>query len=187
MTNNMPERVIDLFHQITDPDELHVIHFFNACAHWKTMQALNNAKIVAKQIPQSFYSCPQVASSLLDVFTKCGDITNAEILFSEMEKSSGDYGILMNAFNRENKFDSTLKLFQQMKHDGFEPDSLNYLHLIKALSRIGVHSLSQSMLKEIPHSVLADKKIQTGLVDMWVRSIFISLLLFSLIIYKKLI
>ena len=187
MTNNMSERVIDLFHQITDRDEVHVILFFNACAHLRTMKALNDAKKVAKQIPQSYYSYPQVASSLLDVFTKCGDIPNAEILFSEMTKSSGDYGILMNAFNRENQFDRTLKLFQQMKHDGVERNLLNYLHIIKALSRIGDYSLSQSIVEEIPRSILADRQIQTALVDMWVRSIFASLLLFSLIIYKKLI
>ena len=167
--NNMPERAIDLFHKITDLDEVNVIILFNACAYVGTQDALRVAKRVAGQIPRSYYSNPLIPSTLLDVFTKCGDIPSAEIVFAKMARSSEDYGMLMNAFNEENSFNKTLKLFHQMKRDGVERNLLNYLHIIKALSRIGDYSLSQSIVEEIPRSILADRQIQTALVDMWVR------------------
>lgn len=166
----MAERAIDLFHQINDPDEVNFLILFNACAQLKTKEALDIAKTVAKQVPQLNYSNPRLSSSLLDVYTKCGDIPSAETLFANMvEKSSENYGVLMNAYNNENNFDKTLKLFYRMKLDSIQPDLFNYLHVIKALSRIGAYSFSQSIIKEIPQSILLDKQIQTALVDMWVR------------------
>ena len=100
---------------------------------------------------------------------KCGDTSSAEILFPKITKSSANYAVLMGGFNGENNFDKTLSLFHQMKVDGVEADSFNYLRVIKAASRIGDHSLSQSIVKEIPPSLLLDIRIQTTLIDMWVR------------------
>lgn len=172
LKSNMADRVIGLFNKVQNPNETVLNLFFNACAQLETKERSDEVKKVVQQIPELYYSYPQVASFLLDLFTKCGDLARAEIVLAKMTKSSGDYAILMNAFSRENMFNRTLELFQQMKRDGVQPDLSNYLHLINALSHIGVYSLSQSMIKEIPPSILADKQIQTSLVVMWVRSIF---------------
>ena len=85
-----------------------------------------------------------------------------------MTKSVEGYGNLMNGFNKENNPDKTLNLFNQMKLDGFEPDIIIYMCVIKALSIIGNYSILESIVLQIPDSFLVDHKIQVALIHMWV-------------------
>ena len=164
----MAEKAIDLFNQVENPDEILINLLFNSCAHLKTKEALDLAKQVSQQMPQSFYSNPRLLTSLFDAMIKCGDTSNAEILFSKMTKSAENYGNLMSGFNEESNFEKTLRLFHQMTTDSVEADPVTYLLVLKALSRIGDYSLAQSIVKQTPHSFLLDNRIQTTLVDMWV-------------------
>lgn len=168
--NSLSNKAIDLFYEISNPDEVNLVVLFNACAHLRSKEALDVAKGVSKEMSTCFYSNVRVCSSLLDALIKCGDTSSAHLLFSQMRKCSVNYGMLMSGLNEENNFDKTLDLYREMKKDGVEADSLNYLHVIKALARIGDYSLSDSVVKQIPSSVLLDYQIQTALIDMWVRS-----------------
>ena len=85
-----------------------------------------------------------------------------------MPKFAASYGNLMNGFNKQDNPLKTLNLFNHMKSDGIEANVMIYLCLIRALSQIGDYSLSQSIVKQIPHSFLVDNKIRTALIDMWV-------------------
>ncbi len=141
---------------------------FNACAQLGTNEALNLAKKVSKEIPKSFHSDLGLLTSLFDALIKCEDCLSAEILFSKMTKSVESYGNLMNGFNKENNPKKTLNLFNKMKLDGFEPDIISYISVIKALSIIGDYSILQSIVQQIPDSFLVDHRIQNALIDMWV-------------------
>ena len=166
--NNQADKAIDLFNQIKSPDEVNIILLFNACAQLGTDEALNLTKKVWKEIPKSFDSNRYLLTSLFDALIKCGDCLNAEILFSKMTKSVESYGNLMNGFNKEKNPEKTLSLFNQMKLDGFEPDIITYICVIKALSMIGDYSILESIVQQIPDSFLVDDNIQNALIDMWV-------------------
>ncbi|CAM4828999.1 unnamed protein product, partial [Rotaria magnacalcarata] len=79
--NNLPEKSINLFNEIENPDDVNVTILFNACAQSKTKEALDLVKKTSKQIPKSFYSNPRLLTSLLDALMKCGDVAHAESLF----------------------------------------------------------------------------------------------------------
>ncbi|CAF2184202.1 unnamed protein product [Rotaria magnacalcarata] len=79
--NNLPDKAIDLFNKIENPNDVHMILLFNSCAQLKTKEALDLVKKVSKQIPESFYSNPHLLTSLLDALMKCGDVAHAESLF----------------------------------------------------------------------------------------------------------
>ncbi|CAF1639734.1 unnamed protein product, partial [Rotaria magnacalcarata] len=64
--NNLPEKAIDLFNEIENPDAVNMIILFNACAQLETKEALDLVKKTSKQIPKSFYSNPHLLTSLLD-------------------------------------------------------------------------------------------------------------------------
>ncbi|CAF2053131.1 unnamed protein product, partial [Rotaria magnacalcarata] len=94
--NNLPEKAIDLFNEIENPDDVNMILLFNACAQLRTKEALDLVKKISKQIPKSFYSNPHLLTSLLDALMKCGDVTHAESLFySSKEKLVPMYGAMM--------------------------------------------------------------------------------------------
>jgi hypothetical protein len=82
----MAERAIELFHEVTNPDEILLNLLFNACAQLGTKKALVTAKQVAEQMPKIFYSNPFISSSLLAASMKCGDIQYAKTLFDQSTK-----------------------------------------------------------------------------------------------------
>ncbi|CAF4186462.1 unnamed protein product, partial [Rotaria magnacalcarata] len=98
--NNLPEKAIDLFNKIQNPNDVHMILLFNSCAQLKTKEALDLVKKISKQIPKSFYSNPLLLTSLLDALMKCGDVAHAESLFySSKEKVLPMYGAMMKGIN----------------------------------------------------------------------------------------
>ncbi|CAF4875169.1 unnamed protein product, partial [Rotaria magnacalcarata] len=104
--NNLPEKAIDLFNKIENPDDVNMIILFNACAQLKTKEALDLVKTTSKQIPKSFYSNPRLLTSLLDALMKCGDVAHAESLFySSKHKVLSSYGAMMEGINYFNIYD----------------------------------------------------------------------------------
>ncbi|CAF5177824.1 unnamed protein product, partial [Rotaria magnacalcarata] len=104
--NNLPEKAIDLFNEIENPDDVNMIILFNACAQLKTKEALDLVKKTSKQIPKSFYSNPHLLTSLLDALMRCGDVAHAESLFySSKHKVLPMYGAMMKGINYFNIYD----------------------------------------------------------------------------------
>ncbi|CAF1405588.1 unnamed protein product [Rotaria magnacalcarata] len=98
--NNLPEKAIDLFNKVENPDDVNVTILFNACAQLKTKEALDLVKKTSKEIPKSFYANPRLFTSLLDALMKCGDVVHAESLFySSEQKVSSSYGAMMKGLN----------------------------------------------------------------------------------------
>ncbi|CAF1666252.1 unnamed protein product, partial [Rotaria magnacalcarata] len=62
--NNLPDKAIDLFNKIENPDDVNMILVFNSCAQLKTKEALDLVKKISKQIPESIYSNPHLFTSL---------------------------------------------------------------------------------------------------------------------------
>ncbi|CAF3621920.1 unnamed protein product [Rotaria sordida] len=137
----MANKAIDLFNKIKNPDEIIINLLFNVCAQLGTKEALDLVKTVSKEIPKFFHSNFCLSTSLFDALIKCGDCSNAEILFSKMTKSVTHYGNLVCGFNKENNPLKILNLFKQMKLDSFEADLIIYPCIIKASSEIGDDSI----------------------------------------------
>ncbi|KAG0419993.1 Pentatricopeptide repeat-containing protein, partial [Dictyocoela muelleri] len=156
-----------LFKQIRSPDQVIIVLLFSACAQLGTHDALNTVREVASNIPKLFHSNPRLSASLFDELIKCGDCSNAEILYSKMKKTVMSYGNLMHGFNQENRPDKTLFLFDQMKIYSLEPESIIYLDVLKALSQMGIFTISQTIVKQMPKSLLENVQIQNALIDMW--------------------
>ncbi|CAF4642800.1 unnamed protein product, partial [Rotaria magnacalcarata] len=183
--NNLPEKAIDLFNEIENPDDVNMILLFNASAQLKTKEALDLVKKTSKQIPKSFYSNPHLLTSLLDALMKCGDVAHAESLFySSKHKVLSSYGAMMKGYVENNLAQKTIELFNelknpadvnktlltQMKLNDIQSNIPIYLSAIKAVSQIGDYSKAQSIAKQIPDSLLGENQIRGALIDLWVSS-----------------
>ena len=97
----MPERAIELFKQVKNPDEITMNLLFNACAQLGTSEVLALVKTVSKKMPPSFYSNTYILSSLLDALMKCEDVEHAQSLFtSSTNKKMSMYGAMMSGNDR---------------------------------------------------------------------------------------
>ena len=167
--NNLSNKALELFNQIKNPDEVVITILFNACAQLGSAEALDLVKKVCSEMPKSFYSDSHVLTSLLDALIKCGDIKQAELLFSRStNKVLPMFGVMMNGYNLDNIPLKSLNLFSQMKNGGFKGDIIIYLCIIKSLSKLGDYSLCQSIVKEIPDCFRVNDRISNVLIDMWV-------------------
>ncbi|CAF5164381.1 unnamed protein product, partial [Rotaria magnacalcarata] len=114
--NNLPEKAIDLFNEVENPDDVHMLLLFNSCAQLKTKEALDLVKKISKQIPKSFYSNPRLLTSLLDALMKCGDVAHAEALFySSKEKVLPMYGVMMKGYVDNNLPEKAIDLFNEVE------------------------------------------------------------------------
>ena len=94
--NNQMNKAIDLFGEIKHPDEIIITVLFNACAKLRTVEALGSVRRVSREIPKPFFSNTRLVISLLDALMKCGDVPDAQSLFSRQEnKVLPMYGAMM--------------------------------------------------------------------------------------------
>jgi len=92
----MPNKAMDLFNEIKDPNDVIFILLFNACAQLGTEAALNLTKKISKNIEKSMHSNVRLLTSLLDALMKCGDVAYAQSLFNSSRiKSMEMYGAMM--------------------------------------------------------------------------------------------
>ncbi|UJR29805.1 hypothetical protein I4U23_017349 [Adineta vaga] len=76
----------------------------------------------------------------------------------------------MSAYNKTKQPEKTLDLYNQMKMNGTEINSIIYLIAINACSKLGILSISQSIYDDIPSLYRNDHFIQNALIDMWGKS-----------------
>lgn len=171
------QKAIDLFKGIRNPNAVILILFFNACAQIQTSEALDCVKQASSKIPPSFYLNSNLSPSLLDALIKCGDFSSAQAVFTKMKRCVIDYGSLMSGFNKANRPEETLELFDRMKKDSITPNGVIFLCVIKAVAQTGMCSLSGALVHQIPRSIFNDP-IRTALIDMWVSSSSLCILVF---------
>lgn len=96
----MLNETINLFFTISNPNEIHIILFFNACSRIGTKEILTLVKKVLSNLPNCYRENSKILTTAFDAFIKCGDLSNAEQLFLKMERTALSYGNLMNAYNK---------------------------------------------------------------------------------------
>ncbi|UJR23991.1 hypothetical protein I4U23_026957 [Adineta vaga] len=165
--NNMADKAIELFSKITNPDGILLCLLFNSCAQVQTKQALDFGKKVWSQMSSIYHGNKYILTSAFDMFVKCGDLENAESLFAKKNLTLNDYGQMMKCYNEHIMPMKTINLYEKMKHEGIQADSISFLLLIDACAQLGIESRCRSIVKQIPSMMLNDLKLQSALIHMW--------------------
>lgn len=169
--HQMAQKGVDLCAEIDQPNEVLLIAILNACAQLRTEQALNIAQRVFQAMPSSYEANPFIFNCAFDTFLKCGDLVNAELVFKKMKRFVIGYGRLMQLYNLARTPDKTLALYEQLKREPIRIDRVIYLLIIGACSQIALLPTCERIAQEIPRDLLADDRIASALINMWVSSI----------------
>ncbi|UJR23867.1 hypothetical protein I4U23_026839 [Adineta vaga] len=165
--NNMAEKAIELFSKITNPGEIQLCLLFSSCAHVRTKQALDFGKKVWSQMSSIHHRNKYILTSAFDMFVKCGDLENAENVFTKIKREVIDYGQMMTCYNDHSMHMKTIDLYGKMKDEDIKPNSIIFLLLIDACAQLGIESRCRSIVKHIPSTMLNDLKLQNALIHMW--------------------
>ncbi|KAI3851491.1 hypothetical protein MKX03_001207 [Papaver bracteatum] len=89
-------------------------------------------------IKKNFSSNLFVNNGLINMYSKCGDLTESVGIFSQMEERNAvTWNSMIAAFARHGLGFEALKLYEDMSLDGIGPTDVTFLSLLHACSHIG--------------------------------------------------
>ena len=182
VTHNLPQKAIDLYHQIRTSNDIIINLFFTACAQLRGEEELKSVKRVLSTLPESSLSNPILLTSLLDALMKCGDVSSAQLFFDQSAtKSVSMYGAMMKGKDTLFMLNSlSVSLFQgyvthnlaqkaiDLYHQIRTPDGIVITVLFAACAQLrGEEALKlvKTVLSTLPESSLSNPILLTSLLD----------------------
>jgi pentatricopeptide repeat protein len=109
-----------------------------------------------------------VATGLLDMYAKCGDISRAQEVLSEFpSQESVSYNALISGCAKFGHDEEALNCFNRMQHEGFPPDAYTFTCILKVCGSRGAICKG----KEIHATIIREEIPMLGcaLVDMYAK------------------
>ncbi|KAK9056751.1 hypothetical protein SSX86_024114 [Deinandra increscens subsp. villosa] len=141
---NCCENVFELFHilnqqqtSVVVPDDSVWCSLLGACG----MQAvIDPGKQIHGYILRTrIQTNVKTVSSLIDMYSKCGNIQYALRIFKRAEvKDSVMYNVMMSGFAHHGYEQQAFDLFDEMVKDGFTPDEVTFIAILSACRHSGV-------------------------------------------------
>lgn len=155
------------------PDDLVIISVLGACA---IQAALTLGKQIHAHILRiGFKMNGKLLSSLVDMYSKCGNVTYAEKIFqlvSDSEKDSVFYNIMLAGYAHHGFENEAFRLFQEMLKRKVKPDVVTFVALLSACRHRGLVDLGERFFlsMEEDHKILPETDHYACMVDMYGRA-----------------
>ncbi|KAJ7295918.1 hypothetical protein O6H91_Y155500 [Diphasiastrum complanatum] len=155
--------------EAVQPNSVTYVVLLKACA---SIAALEKGKELHWHIIKSgLESGVVVGSALVDMYAKCGHIERARQLFNNMhDRNVVSWNVMIAGYAEQGLGKEALTLYEQMKLEGVQPDSVTYLVLLKACSRIVSLEQGRKLHLDIIRSGFeSDVVVGNTLVDMYAK------------------
>eukprot|EP01018_Ginkgo_biloba_P024720 Gb_03959 [translate_table: standard] len=139
--NGNGEEALKLFFQMhragIKPSQFTFTSVAMACA---SLAAMGEGKQVhALLIKSGFDSQVFVASAIVDLYAKCGNIDDACQLFENMpERDAVSWNVMITGHAQHGRSKEALQLFVQMQKEGMKPDPITFVGVLSACSHQGL-------------------------------------------------
>ncbi|KAM0939787.1 putative tetratricopeptide-like helical domain superfamily, DYW domain-containing protein [Dioscorea sansibarensis] len=138
--NDLHEEALVFFHKAqvlgVESTQFTLSAALSACA--SLAATIEGVQLHAISVKVGFRSDMYVMTSLIDVYSRCGCIAEAYLVFTDMEKKSI---VLWNAmiagFSRHACVNEAMILFEKMQQNGICPNEVTYISLLSACSHVG--------------------------------------------------
>ncbi|XP_020230115.1 pentatricopeptide repeat-containing protein At4g14820 [Cajanus cajan] len=116
-----------------------------------------------------FHSDPFIQSSLISMYAACGRIVDARLVFDKMShRDVVTWNIMIDGYSQSGLYDHVLKLYEEMKTSGTEPDAIVLCTVLSACGHAGNLSYGKAIHEFIKDNGLyVDYHLQTALVNMY--------------------
>ncbi|QHO10574.1 hypothetical protein HN51_068523 [Arachis hypogaea] len=123
----------------------------------------------AQGIKFGFLSNICVQTSLLNMYSNCGDLGSAEMVFGNIgDRDDVAWNSLIIGYLKNNKIKEGLSLFSAMLRDGFVPTQFTYSMILSACSRLKGYQYGRLIHGHlIVRNVSCDLHMQNALLDMY--------------------
>lgn len=153
--NGLTEKAISLFQEMQKcevrPNPVTVTSILSACAQ---LGVLSLGKWVHDLIQkESFESNIFVSTALIDMYAKCGSVSEARRLFSMMpEKNAVTWNAMISGYGLHGYGYEALNLFHEMLNSGVLPTGVTFLSVLYACSHAGLVREGDSVFHSMVHN-----------------------------------
>ncbi|KAL2936429.1 hypothetical protein RDABS01_011843 [Bienertia sinuspersici] len=152
--NGLTEMAISLFQQMQKchvrPNPVTVTSILSACAQ---LGAHSLGKWVHELInKEKLESNVYVSTALIDMYAKCGSITEARALFDEMpEKNVVSWNAMISGYGLHGLGHEAVTLFNEMLNSGISPSGVTFLCVLYACSHAGLVNEGKAIFHSMVH------------------------------------
>lgn len=148
-------------------DEISFVCALKACS---SIAALKQGRqIHGKLLQRGFELDAFVSSTLIDMYAKCGSLEDACRGFERLPKQNVvTWSALMSGYAQNGDYLSVLRYFQEMQHEGLDPDDVSFLSLLAACSHKGLLETGCAHFKAMrdEHGIEPTIKHHNSMVDL---------------------
>ncbi|KAA8524968.1 hypothetical protein F0562_011394 [Nyssa sinensis] len=139
--NGNAEEALHIFQKMQmsriNPDLATMIGFFPACSHLAALQ--HGACGHGYSIVRGFTTDTSICNALIDMYSKCGKIDIARLVFDKMHKRDiVSWNAMIVGYGIHGLGMEALSLFHVMQTIGVEPDDVTFICLLSACSHSGL-------------------------------------------------
>lgn len=164
---------VDMFRKLIDmglrPDSFSIVRVLSACAH---LGDLNSGEWIERCITQFGLSRNVfVATSLVDMYVKCGNMVKARCVFDGMpEKDIVTWSTMIQGYASNGLPKEALDLFFKMQKAKLAPDCYSMVGVLSACARLGALELGDWACKLMDiDEFLSNPVLGTALIDMFAK------------------
>ncbi|CAK7347728.1 unnamed protein product [Dovyalis caffra] len=173
--NKQPHGALILFRELQssmvfEPDEVTVVSILPAIS---TLGALELGEWVHRFVRRKKLDrAVNVSTSLVDMYAKCGEISKARSVFSEMpKKETATWNALINGFAANGHAKEALEAFSEMQQEGIKPNDITMIGVLSACNHGGLVEEGKRLFKAMVEFGLTPKIEHYGcLVDLLGRA-----------------
>ncbi|XP_077242864.1 pentatricopeptide repeat (PPR) superfamily protein [Tasmannia lanceolata] len=115
-------------------------------------------------IKLGFESELHLGNSLIDMYVKCGNMDNAEMVFATLPKVSVvSWNVLIAGYGQQGNSEKAIEIFERMQSFGYEPDDVTYISMLGACVKSGdIETACQMFDKMLRPSISSWNAILSG-------------------------
>ncbi|XP_022758703.1 putative pentatricopeptide repeat-containing protein At3g25060, mitochondrial [Durio zibethinus] len=172
--NSFPKQVLGFYHQMIlegiRPDSSTFTVAIKACVSLMDLEM--GEEIWRKAVDFGYQNDVFVASSVLNLYVKCGKMDDAMMVFNKMPRRDlVCWTTLVTGFAQSGWASEAIDLYRKMQMEGVEGDSVVMLGLIQASVNLGDSKLGLTIHGYMIRKGLSmDVVVQTSLLDMYAKN-----------------
>lgn len=143
---------LSLFSEMRLKGRMHdIVSFVGVISACANLAAIKQGKeIHGLLVRKLFHVQLFVANSLLDFYTKCGRIDSASKVFNQIKKKDvASWNTMILGYGMLGELDIAINLFEAMREDGVEYDSVSYIAVLSACGHGGLVEKGKKYFEEM--------------------------------------
>ncbi|KAM5547810.1 pentatricopeptide repeat-containing protein [Rosa sericea] len=150
--NGFGHEAIQAFHRMQEagikPNVVSIICVIKACIE---MASLQNGRVIhGYLIRHSLYLSFPIATSLVDMYAKCGNVEEAKRVFDMVsDKELPIYNAMISSYALHGQAVEALALYRCLKEEGLQPDSVTFTNALYACSHASLVSEGLELLDDL--------------------------------------